>query len=144
MIVEQIYAAYPRKVGRGGALREIEKALKRLPLEANLKDKTNLEIAEMLLTTVRLFAASPAGKRQSFTPHPTTWFHQSRYLDDPEEWFHVEGSKQDDIARRNTDALNAVFGKLPDQNRTSVFACTDSGGSASVERLPRQLSLPGY
>jgi len=143
MIREQIYAAYPRKVGRGLALAEIDKALARIPLEApHLRERSNLEIAELLLNTVIVYAASPAGQRKSFTPHPSTWFHQSRYLDDPKEWFY-DDSKQDDLARRNSVALSSVFGGVPDPNRTPVLTIADTGRGAGVERLPRQLLLGG-
>jgi hypothetical protein len=142
MNIETIYYAYPRKVGRRRALLEIELALRRISKEVpHLLNRTEKEVEQLMLNTVLMFANSPAGKRKNFTPHPSTWFHQSRYLDDPEEWFHVEGTKQDDLARRNADSLATVFGKLPDQNRTSVFACADGGRGSGLERLPRQLSF---
>ncbi len=142
-VIEAIYEAYPRHVGRRKALLEIQRALGRIQQEApHLSMKSDAEIATMMLNTVKIYASSPAGKKQAFTPHPTTWFHQSRYLDDPEEWFY-DDSKQDDIARRNSNTLAAVFGKLPDQNRTSVFACTDGRRGSGLERLPKQLLLGG-
>jgi len=44
------------------------------------------EPAEWLLNRVTLFAKSPAGQREKFTPHPSTWFNQGRYHDDDGEW----------------------------------------------------------
>lgn len=70
---QQIYAAYPRKVGRDKAIKVICKALKRVPFET-------------MLAAVRLYAESRQDKNPNFTPHPATWFSQGRYEDDPQEW----------------------------------------------------------
>lgn len=70
-----IYQAYPKKVGRGAALRAIAKAL------------TKVEFA-VLLEAVQKFANSPAvtSKRGTpdwqFVPYPATWFNQERWADD--------------------------------------------------------------
>ena len=71
-----IYRAYPRKVARPVALRAIERALKELPFEELLKR-----------TQAYAKAFEEAGKPRKWTPHPSTWFTQARYDDDPEEWF---------------------------------------------------------
>ena len=44
-------------------------------------------------------AASPAGQRGEYTPHPSTWFHQDRYFDDPAEWRDKRDVRQDDPSR---------------------------------------------
>jgi hypothetical protein len=70
--VEEIYAAYPKKVGRPAALRAIRRAL----------DKCTFDF---LLERTRLFARtcnSPA----EYIPHPSTWFNQERFNDDPSTW----------------------------------------------------------
>jgi hypothetical protein len=69
---EEIYAAYPRKIGQPVALRAIRRALSKRPYE-------------FLLERTRLFAQtcnSPA----EFIPHPTTWFNQARFNDEPATW----------------------------------------------------------
>jgi hypothetical protein len=77
-LAEQIYALYPRKVGKTSALRAIERILKagKVP-------------PEDLLVTVRNYARAtatwPAGD-EVFIPHPATWFNSGRYDDDPREW----------------------------------------------------------
>lgn len=71
--VEAIYQAYPIKVGKGRAIKEIAKALKKIPFDD-------------LLRAVKEFAESDAGKAGEFTPHPSTWFHQERWLDDRNSW----------------------------------------------------------
>lgn len=75
--IERIYQAYPRKVGRGAALLAIRKALQ------SIDDPTPVE---SLLAIVEVYARSPAGNSEQFTPHPSTWFNQKRYLDNQKEW----------------------------------------------------------
>ena len=82
--VEAIYSAYPRKVGKKAALRKIQEALTSLYAE---RGDANFSF---LIERTRMFAKSPAGKKGEFTPHPSTWYHQGRYLDDPNEWHRVE------------------------------------------------------
>ena len=74
-----IYRAYPRKVGRGAAIKAISKALQTVPFET-------------LLEAVEAYACSRVDENGQFrddrkyTPHPSTWFHQQRWADDREEW----------------------------------------------------------
>lgn len=73
---EQIYAAYPRKVGKQAAIKAIQKAIK----QSNPKE---------LLQRTMFFATCverwPADERQ-YCPHPATWFNRGSYDDDPNEW----------------------------------------------------------
>ena len=71
---EQIYAAYPRKVGRGAALKKIELAMKTIDPET------------LLEATAGLASAWKGETDLQFCPHPATWFGQQRYLDSPETW----------------------------------------------------------
>jgi len=79
---EQIYALYPKHVGRDDALRAITAALKKNSLEY-LLDKTNQfrECVESWPTSYRYF--QDGGDR---CPHPATWFNSGRYADAPSEW----------------------------------------------------------
>lgn len=73
---EQIYGYYPRKVGKGSALKAIQRALKKTSPDA-------LEAA------VREYAAAVASwpkEERQFVPHPATWFNQERWNDDRAEW----------------------------------------------------------
>lgn len=82
-----VWDKYPRRVKRTKALLEIQKAIERLVAgETGPRMKKSEAVGE-LVKAVTLFASSPAGNRGEFTPHPTSWFHQSRYLDDPNDWF---------------------------------------------------------
>jgi hypothetical protein len=82
-----IYMSYPRRVGKGKAIESIAKAL---DLIAADQKSTTTEAAAWLLDKVKQYAASPAGKRGAFTPHPSTWMNQQRYDDDAIEWNRTE------------------------------------------------------
>jgi hypothetical protein len=69
---EQIYAEYPRKVGKPTALRAIRRACARFSFEH-------------LLERTRLYART-VNAPQEFIPHPSTWFNQHRFSDDPSTW----------------------------------------------------------
>ena len=73
---EDIYAAYPRKVGKQGAIKAIQKAIRDVG-------------ADRLLNDVKTYAEAtsrwPAEDRQ-YIPHPATWFNRGSYEDDPKEW----------------------------------------------------------
>ena len=74
---EDIYAAYPRKVGKQAAVKAINKAAKRVG-----------SLSELLSCTKAYAAATatwPAADKQ-FIPHPATWFNRGSYDDDPKEW----------------------------------------------------------
>lgn len=76
---ESIYDAYPLKVGKPSAIRAIKKAML----------KTD---ATKLLETTKAFASRRNGD-VAFTPHPSTWFNQERYNDDPSTWISNENTK---------------------------------------------------
>lgn len=84
---EEIYELYPRKVGRKKALESIAAAISRI-CAGEIKGQTTTRATAIagLKERVRTFAESPAGKRGTYTPHPTTWFNRSSYLDEVSEW----------------------------------------------------------
>lgn len=71
-VAGEIYAAYPKQVGRPDALRAILRALK-------------AHRPEFLLERTRLFAATYSGEFR-FIPYPSTWFNQERFNDAPDVW----------------------------------------------------------
>jgi hypothetical protein len=85
-LVESIYEAYPRKVGKSAALTEIKNALKKI------KSRGEQNPGDFLLNRVRIYGqarrriyeSDPSA--ESFTPHPERWFKKGRYDDDPREW----------------------------------------------------------
>ena len=86
--IEAIYAAYPRRVKPTEAKKRIESAL------ISLRKEHGDENFAYLLDRTRKFANSPAGKRGEFTPHPSSWYNQGRYMDDPNEWYRVDSEQK--------------------------------------------------
>lgn len=86
---EQVYAAYPRHVGKIAALKAIAKAVRAYSLEMSVDMDT---ARKRIYDQVVKYAASPAGNKGMFTPHPATFFNQGRYMDDPAEWWAGEAS----------------------------------------------------
>lgn len=81
-----IYEAYPRKVGRGAAIEKIKRAIQKVS-EGECGNRMSIgDAAKFLHEIVAIYARSPAGNAGDYTPHPATWFNQSRYLDDVKEW----------------------------------------------------------
>lgn len=70
---EDIYAAYPRKVARPVAIKAIKKAMRSTD-------------PSFLLEQTQKYAKARIGEDPNFTPHPSTWFNQERYNDDPSTW----------------------------------------------------------
>ncbi|HEU4345888.1 MAG TPA: hypothetical protein VFU31_30420, partial [Candidatus Binatia bacterium] len=69
---EQIYNEYPLKVGKQAALKAIERCFK-------------TAAPEVLLERTKQFSAARNGDLD-YCPHPTTWFNQGRFNDDPATW----------------------------------------------------------
>ena len=137
LAIQQLYAAYPRKVGKQAALKAIRAALARITRE---------DAANWMLGRVQKFAASPAGQAGEYTPHPSTWFNQGRYDDDDSEWskhgqgadagrlgversparVRAEPGKYDEIMRRAREQDPPALG---DQPSAVPAACAAGKGS---------------
>lgn len=76
-----IYACYPRKVGRDDALKAIARAMKSISPEV-LEERTKDYFDCMMLW--------PESDRR-FIPYPATWFNRGSYNDDPKEWTRKPG-----------------------------------------------------
>lgn len=79
---ERIYELFPKKVGRDAALAAISKALEKNSTDY-LLDKTS--------QFARAVADWPSSYRYfndgaDRCPHPSTWFNEARYADDPTTW----------------------------------------------------------
>lgn len=85
--IESIYAEYPKKVGKPKALLSIKKALEKIDFNT-------------LLEKTRDYAAARKGSDPNYTPHPTTWFNQERYNDDPSTWVEKPFERQIDPLNR--------------------------------------------
>lgn len=92
---EEIYALYPRKIGKKAALKAISKAISEVTKNAALWSQENgkyVDGASWLKERVTVFRDSPAGQHHGLfdgyhPPHPSTWFNQGRYEDSPDEWY---------------------------------------------------------
>jgi len=105
----ELYKLYPKHVGRRAADRAIQNALKRLPLELKMSGNPNVgDPVEWLKEQVSAFAESPAGQRGRLTPYPSTWFNQSRYLDDRECWHELTPQEEENL-RRYREATVGVW-----------------------------------
>ena len=74
--IEAIYSAYPTKVGRGVALKSIEKAIKDFGYDP-------------LLEATQAYARATetwGSDSRKWIPNPSTWFNQQRYMDDRSAW----------------------------------------------------------
>jgi hypothetical protein len=71
--VEELFQLYPRKVGKGAAVKAIAKALVGTPF-VDLK------------AAVQEYAEAKAGEDPQFIPHPSTWFNERRWEDDRAMW----------------------------------------------------------
>lgn len=97
----QIYDAYPLHVGKPAAL----KAIKR-----QIQLSGGPEGAMKLLEKTQAFAAVRAGDLD-FCPHPSTWFNQQRYNDDPKTWTRNNGTHKRPPAPSNRNTGTANEGK---------------------------------
>lgn len=126
--LEGIYAEYPRKVGKSGALKAISRAFDRL-VSGQDGQKLEPEAANAFLRmTTQRFARSPAGRAGEFTPHPATWFNNSRYLDDPSEWQRGGGNaKQSGKYERSQASVERVLSDLLGEQRNVDFPAHPGG-----------------
>ena len=73
---DKIYEIFPRKVGRPKALTAIARCIKQYGFE-------------VVMNGTKLFAEAwkASGRTDiNFCAHPSTWFHQERFADDPAGW----------------------------------------------------------
>ncbi len=103
--VHRIYQAYPRKVGKGDALKAIGKAIRKAD-------------AATLLEAVTEFAAAMSDQETQFIPHPATWFNQERWLDDRSNWTAHRETKS---ATSSTSGIDAACDRLEAMERGNIL-----------------------
>lgn len=99
-----IYEEYPRKEGRRAAIKAICKAAQRLRTgEGMLAPMKYAEALDYLLRRTQTYATSPAGSRtdRNLIPHPSTWYSESRYLDEEANWGITGKDSGNEITRGN-------------------------------------------
>lgn len=106
---EEIYRAYPRHLAKIAAKKAIARAVRELAKEVGEN-----QARQQIMEATQAFANSPAGQRGAYTPHPSTWFNQGRYLDDQIEWFYGDNNgKNNGIAEtRNDRTLREALAQL--------------------------------
>jgi hypothetical protein len=87
---EDIYAAYPRKVGKQAALKAIKKA-------STMVRDGGAGAKEYLMDRTKAYAEAvskwPVADKQ-FIPFPATWFNRGSYDDNPAEWSRGQATSQ--------------------------------------------------
>jgi uncharacterized protein YdaU (DUF1376 family) len=76
-VASEVYALYPKKVGREDALKAITKQIKAGKSADHLKERT------------RMFNEATAcwpHEDRKYIPHASTWFNRGSFDDDPSEW----------------------------------------------------------
>jgi hypothetical protein len=80
-VLLSIYNAYPRRTGRPAALKRIAEALDRICQgEIDGSPRTQAEAIEFLRVKTEEARRQMGARIQKNIPHPTTFYHQSRYL----------------------------------------------------------------
>ena len=110
--IEEIYAQYPRKIGKRAAVRAIENAVKRIVAtgcKSRGRFSDSIEVRRFLYKKAAEYALSPAGQKSQdpendYRPHPATWFNQDRFFDDPAEWQKPNGSRNGKHATAAADS----------------------------------------
>jgi hypothetical protein len=125
-VIERIYAAYPRQIGKVKALKAISKAIGHLGSGKDMPALNPQKAVSILHEKVARYARSPAGNAGHFTPHAATWFNQARYLDDESEWQHVAETN------RAQARLNSNLAAL---RRANAFDAEDEEDSDSHTTL---------
>lgn len=79
--LDSIYKLYPRPENRKAAIKRIGEALDRISKgEIDGAPRTQQEAILYLRERTEAARQEFAGREKRFIPHPTTWFHGSRYL----------------------------------------------------------------
>jgi hypothetical protein len=109
--ISAIYDKYPRKVGKVGALKAIDKAVSYLVREEKI---SALDARRKLYKATANYAMSAQGRQSDKTriPHPATWFNRGSYLDDPQEWQHVGGFDRGNVPAGKADSNMGVLAKV--------------------------------
>jgi hypothetical protein len=92
-LAANIYAEYPRKVGKQAALKAFAKAIHTVATRGTTESHPDFHgddsaAADWLRKKVVCYRSSPEGQQadKRFIPHPVTWANEGRYDDDDREW----------------------------------------------------------
>ena len=126
--LNEIYEVYPRHVAPRIAKASIEKAILRtIKGECGNPAREPIDAARFLYRQALSYARSQYVKTapKNFIPHPSTWFNQSRYCDDPQEWTQSwKGQTNND---RNTRTRDKVRDFLENDPRNPAGGSSTTG-----------------
>jgi hypothetical protein len=127
-----IYAAYPKKVGRKAALRSISKALR------DCKDPA------MLIERVQQYAAAvrkwTVEDRKKYIPNPTTWFSQERWADDQSTW---KRSTEFANNRERTTQRKKIDKRMMDDYRAEILSSNEAMWSLTIMKARENVGQQG-
>ncbi|CAN7518535.1 DUF1376 domain-containing protein [Brucella pseudogrignonensis] len=134
---QQFWPAYPRRVGKGQALKAFRAARKQNDLET-------------IMAGVRRYAASRQGENPEFTKHASTWLNGQCWLDEADPKFTAHRNEPPPKPRNIGDALRDEarrLGVLKDgtvsENR-GFHSEGNAGGNVTVLDLAFKPALKGF
>jgi hypothetical protein len=93
-LFDKFWSIYPRRVGKGGAQRAFERAVKRAE-------------AEDIVQGALKYRNNP-DREDEYTAHPATWLNQDRWLDEDEIFSSVREVELVDLTKRFEDEPEGI------------------------------------
>ncbi|MGN7962166.1 hypothetical protein [Brucella sp. 22210] len=132
---QQFWPAYPRRVGKGQALKAFRSARKQAELET-------------ILAGVRRYAADRQGENPEFTKHAATWLNGQCWTDEP---IPKRASSQQKSERSDLDDPRVMWMRLgqkmeqsnaefPDSDERSLFETGGHAGHSASDEPPLRLA----
>lgn len=134
---QQFWPAYPRRVGKGQALKAFRAARKQNDLET-------------IMAGIRRYAASRQGENPEFTKHASTWLNGQCWLDEADPKFSAHRS--DPPSRRGESATDIWRDELiergilrdePDSHQSSILDVGHGGGYFEGNVHPLRIASAG-
>ncbi|WP_455296435.1 hypothetical protein [Brucella pituitosa] len=134
---QQFWPAYPRRVGKGQALKAFRAARKQNDLET-------------IMAGVRRYAASRQGENPEFTKHAATWLNGQCWLDEVDPKFSAHRS--DPPSRRGESATDIWRDELiergilrdePDSYQSGILDVGYGGGHFEGNVRPLRIAIAG-
>jgi len=134
---QQFWPAYPRRVGKGQALKAFRAARKQNDLET-------------IMAGVRRYAASRQGENPEFTKHASTWLNGQCWLDEADPKFTAHRNEPPPKHRNIGDAIRdearrlGVLRNEPDSENRGFHSEGNAGGNVTVLDLAFKPALKGF
>ena len=134
---QQFWPAYPRRVGKGQALKAFRAARKQNDLET-------------IMAGVRRYASSRQGENPEFTKHASTWLNGQCWLDEADPKFSTHRSDPPPKPRNIGDAIRdearrlGVLRNEPDSENRGFHSEGQPAGNVTVLDLAFKPALKGF